>query len=72
MLTPNLVTGCLFLYQDQIYNYRVKAAVYILCHPANKVLLPAVKEIMEKHDGQSTSSHTTYISEGTHMKQQAF
>ncbi|KAG2594199.1 hypothetical protein PVAP13_5NG628501 [Panicum virgatum] len=38
---------------DEIYNHRVKAAVYMLCHAGNKSILPSIKKIMQKHEGAS-------------------
>jgi hypothetical protein len=40
-----------FFKQDQSYNHRVKKVVYLICHPANTMKLPAVEKLMKKNEG---------------------
>lgn len=38
---------------EQIYNYRVKAAMYILCHKGNTKILPPVKKLIDSEKGRT-------------------
>ena len=34
--------------QEQMYNLRAQAAVYMLCHEGNLAILPSIKKILKK------------------------
>ena len=34
--------------QEQMYNLRAQAAVYMLCHEGNLAILPSIKKLLKK------------------------
>ena len=38
--------------QEQMYNLRAQAAVYMLCHEGNLAILPSIKKLLKKNKGK--------------------